>query len=49
MEVLLRHRLIDAETMRGRIALLDAALHPHAPLNAWLARRLAQMPRTDAA
>ena len=50
VEVLLRHRLVESETLRQRLCLLDPQRHPHAPLHAWLARRLAQArPGTDAA
>lgn len=39
VEVLLRHRLVDPDTVRSRIQMLEPAAHAHAPLLAWLTRR----------
>ena len=39
VRVLLRERMIDIETLRGRICCLDPARHPVADVLAWAARR----------
>lgn len=46
VEVLLREGLIDAEVLRARMHALDSAAHPALPLEAWLARRVAQVAAT---